>query len=247
MLLGCREQILHNLTESQANRAQLVLSQSGVVADKARDVTGWSIAVPTAVAAMAIERLEAERFIPADQPASKGSSSIVPSVEERSYELERELATSLEHTLGRLPGVLEARVHIYRKSQSPFDSAPTPDGTASVLIIVRPTVEVAIDENIKRIVAGAAGLKPDAVVVVRSDASTEVRTIPQPSTTPSEMFTTLQNSALIGIALLPFIGLLLAKRKKKTTIPQIIVEKNIPEENRVTVTQQTINGEAKVF
>jgi type III secretion protein J len=176
---GCEEQILHDLEESQANRVRVLLGREGISAAKVRESGGWSISVASSAAAPALALLEDLRVrtrVAAPQPQS--SQSLLQSKEERRQAAERALAWEIEQTLERLPGILEARVHLNRgRDESSLLPREPPVQSASVLLIAQAHAPVE-GAQARTLVAGAAGLKQEEVNVLvaqRSSAAAEER------------------------------------------------------------------------
>lgn len=166
-LAGCEQAIVHDLTEGQAIRVKLILAHYGISAEESQSASGWSISVANRDAMPALEYLESSRVIP-EQPAEKKetASAFLRSREERAYFLERELAANLEQTLRRLPGVLEARVHLFVVSDDRFFAEPQPAAqSASVLLIEDPAAKID-PAQVRTIIAGASGVKENAVAVL---------------------------------------------------------------------------------
>lgn len=187
---SCRETIAHNLDEARANRGQLLLTRSGIRAEKVRDGTGWGLSVPTGELLRALEIITKGRVVRDPSPESEPGSSFVSTSEERERAAERELMAALEHSLELLPGVLEARVHLRgiaqrgtvstdllaRSGVVPQSAAAGAEngfrsrmqrraGTASVLLIV--DGEATLDEStVTRIVAGGSGIAPSEIATV---------------------------------------------------------------------------------
>lgn len=166
-LAGCRERILHDLDEIRANRISVILHRSGIEAQKVREGTLWSIAVPSAAAQAALQAIEDSRAMKLPPPElSAAPSSLIPTQEERSHFFERAAAASLEQTLERIPGVYEARVHLNTATSGHSSlRLENKEGSSSVLLVS--SQPEAIDEGkVKKLVAGGAGIKESSITVV---------------------------------------------------------------------------------
>lgn len=169
---ACRERILHDLDELQANKVLVLLAESGIHAEKLQQGNMWHIAVPQREATEALAMLEKSRILKPEQiRLSQRANTMMLSREERAQYLERQVAWSLEQTLERLPAVLEARVHL---SLGPSDSlnpeTVAQQQSASVLLIS--ANEKQIDRaGIQQLIAGASGVKSSAVVVMVREAA----------------------------------------------------------------------------
>lgn len=174
LISGCREVILHDLDEQQANQVIVLLGKRGIESTKARDGASWNVEVRRVAAAEALQAVEEGRIIRRDlKSLGEQSRSLVPQREEREYFRERKLAWSLEQTLERLPGILEARVHLHL---APLDTLEIRKGaikeSASVLLVTCEGAKVN-EELVREIILGAAGVARTgtAVIVVRGAAA----------------------------------------------------------------------------
>ena len=140
MLAGCREPILHDLAESEANRLISRLSQIDVASEKVIQADGrWSLAVGHSDTVKALTFIDGSRIL-ARRPEGGGvvpNSGFLPSREENWLRYQRALAASVEGTLGSMPGVIEARVHLNLEQSDPIlgRRERTP-GSGSVLLLV---------------------------------------------------------------------------------------------------------------
>jgi type III secretion protein J len=170
-MAGCNEQIVHDLSERDANRIVSHLSASHLEADKVPQADGrWAISVARADMVPALRHLDAQRLlISRDSGAlSSARGSIVPSREEQWFRYERSVSLSIEESIKALPGVLDARVHVTIPDQDPlFGSRESKKGSGSVLVVVDDRFRSNEDE-IAALVGGAAGLSRDVVRVLRS-------------------------------------------------------------------------------
>jgi len=167
---ACDETIVHDLSEVQANRVLVALAHQGVSAEKVREVSSWSIAVPSSSATTALTVLEAHRTLKDLAVTSRSESgSLIQSREERMHRVEREVSQSLEQTLETIPAVLEARVHLnLNAAQQLSFLSEKPHQSASVLLVARSGA--AIDRaQVQRLVSGAAGINEESVSVVISE------------------------------------------------------------------------------
>lgn len=183
LLAACDETILHELTEQQANKAFIVLSRVGIESSKKTDGVNWTLQVAKQDASMALAELEAARvFVPEKDADEGGGFGFIQSAEQRAHAIEESQSRKVADTLKRIPGVLDARVHLYRSKRDVLEapSAAT-QGSASVLLIVD-TGLVPEDTAVKSLVAGALGLLPDAVSVIVSES--KIATTPPVVETP---------------------------------------------------------------
>jgi type III secretion protein J len=175
VITGCREQILHDLSEADANKVISRLSSSGASAEKMLQSDGrWAIAVSRDKVLSALSFLDSHRVLPTrdGDPKPKSQGGLVPSREEQWFRYERSVAQSIEDSLSTMQGVLEARVHLHLPESDPLFGARRDDrGSGSVLMVVDSRFE-AKDEELASLVAGAAGITATNVRVLRSIAPT---------------------------------------------------------------------------
>ena len=164
-LTACgREEILHGLEESQANRVLVALDEGGMRAEKRREEGSegtWRVEVAGSDASRA-QRLLAERELPRPRPPGFGEifgkGSVVPTpAEERAlylHALSGELARSVE----AIDGVVEARVHLALPPADSLRPEPATTPRAAVLVKVRPAARARLEPlapGIQSLVAGA--------------------------------------------------------------------------------------------
>jgi type III secretory pathway lipoprotein EscJ len=173
VVTGCREQILHDLSEADANKVISRLSSSGASAEKVLQSDGrWAISVSRDKVLSALSFLDSHRVLPTreGEPKPKSSGGLVPSREEQWFRYERSVAQSIEDSLSTMQGVLEARVHLHLPESDPLFGTRRDDrGSGSVLMVVDSRF-MAKDEELASLVAGAAGITASNVRVLRSVA-----------------------------------------------------------------------------
>lgn len=173
VVCGCEEQILHDLGEAEANRVVSRLSAVQLGARKVQQSDGrWAIAVPEDYIIAALGFLESNRVLASKSQAGAGAakSGIVPSRQEQWFRYERAMAQAIEDSLGALGGVLEARVHLNLPESDPlFGAKKREGGSGSVLLLVDGGYSAA-NEEVAALVAGAAGIPPASVMVLKSMA-----------------------------------------------------------------------------
>lgn len=170
-LVGCREPILSDLTQEQVSQLQVVLARNGVSATKARGASGWTLSVDSADATSALSIVENSFILRrVKHSESKSTPSFIRSREERLYDLERSLAVALEDTLLRVPGVVEARVHLFFEMTGTLaglrESRPK---RASVLLIVDNRLQLQ-KAQIATLVSAAVAIDDNLVTVVVTQA-----------------------------------------------------------------------------
>lgn len=160
---ACREEILHELDELKANQVQLVLKRKGIDSRKSKASGGlWNIDVPSTQVLNSLSELERSRVVLRDLARFKGFDlNLLSSREERRQASEQKSAWSIEQTLEKISGVLEARVHL----ELPLESDPPQKlkpGSASVLLVVDEKLELE-ESKLKTLIAGAAGISAESI------------------------------------------------------------------------------------
>ncbi len=225
--VACDEEILHDLDELQANSVRVALAKAGIEAWKEQRGSSWSVGVSSPDVTTALSLLDSKRVIRRPRHAPS-SSSLIQSREERTYFVERTLSTGLEQTLERIPGMLEARVHIKLAEKPSYSqSKKKRGGSASVLLIQSTSVDTDL-QAVKELVAGASGLSEASIAVVTVVENPKLEpTSPEPAeqnTQPTfkEKITTSirsHRSIILSFALVLFLGVgahLVLRALKKT-------------------------------
>lgn len=170
---GCDEQILHDLSEQDANKVLSRLSAGNVGAKKVLQSDGrWAISVSRDSIVPALSYLDTNRVLsPRSSTATAGAKGgFVPSREEQWFRYERSVALSIEDSLSAMLGVLEARVHLNLPETDPlFGTRKESTGSGSVLLVVDVRY-AAKDDEIAALVSGAAGIPAAKVTVLKSQA-----------------------------------------------------------------------------
>jgi type III secretion protein J len=169
-LSACQEQIVHDLSEREANKVISHLSIAKLDARKVAQPDGrWAISVSHDAMVPALTYLDAQRVLASrDMKAAHGKGSMIPSREEQWFRYERSVATTIEESLAAIPGVLEARVHVNLPDEDPlFGSSSRGGGSGSVLLVVEERF-TAHDDEISALVGGAAGIPRDVIRVLKS-------------------------------------------------------------------------------
>ncbi len=166
-LYGCREPIVHDLAENEANTLISRLHDRQISAEKVRQPDGrWSIAVQQRDTVRAIRHLEKGRFSLEDPAESSEKPSVMSSREEQRFSYERAVSREIEKTLRSIEGVLYARVHMNLPLSDPvFGVKSQSGGSAGVLIISDPDFSQE-NEAVAGIVGGATGIPVPAITVV---------------------------------------------------------------------------------
>ena len=170
LLCSCKEALLHNLSEIQANRLIGILNSEGIEASKELQADSkWTLMVNKQDLVDAISLLDSKRLLKDNTSTIKESSSLLGSNQEKNFYYERVLSSELEKTLLTLSGVFDARVHLNITKSDALSLKNEDDvkTSASVLMVVNETED--FDENkIKSIISGASGIEPKDVSIVIS-------------------------------------------------------------------------------
>ena len=170
-LCGCDEQILHDLSEQDANKVLSRLGNESLGAKKVLQSDGrWAIAVERRSVVMALSYLDTNRVLSPRSAVGHSTQrgGFVPSREEQWFRYERSVALSLEDSLNTIAGVLEARVHLNLPETDPlFGTRKELTGSGSVLLVIDDRY-ASNDQDIAALVAGAAGIPLQKVTVLRS-------------------------------------------------------------------------------
>lgn len=169
LLCGCREPLVHDLSEMDANRFLTRLHESNIDADKEKQGDGkWVIEVPRGTSAASIKILDGARLLKRGRVQNSAAPGVISSREDQRLHAERIISQEIEDTLSSIGGVLEAHVHLKLPPQDPLFGRRSGDsGSASVLIVVDAEPRIS-KEEISSLVAGAAGIDTKAVSVIVS-------------------------------------------------------------------------------
>lgn len=170
---GCYESdVMHGLSEREANSLISRLNDSGIEAEKlAEGKDTWSIRVNQSFASRAIKIISRGHSI-GNESAEEQQSGLFLSREDRKFYLARSLAQDIEQTLVVLSGVHEAKVHLKFPDEDPFLAGIADNssdhsanaGSASALIIVE-NESLYKKEEIAKLVSGASGIPAERISV----------------------------------------------------------------------------------
>ena len=178
LFTGCKEQIVHDLTEYEANRVITSLDDIGLQVSKEKQADGkWTILVPGESVMTALKHLSATRAFAVRRAQKLDAASVVSSREDRQFRYERALSAEIESTLRSIGGVLDARVHLNIAPTDPVFGRPLAtgfQGSASVLLIANN--QLMTDESrIGYLVHGASGVPVEKISVLISPGVKEGR------------------------------------------------------------------------
>jgi type III secretion protein J len=229
-LSACKEQIVHNLSEAEANRYLTKLQEIHIDASKVRQADArWAIAVESESALAAVKYLEEARLF-REQRSAHDKSALVSSREDQRFQYERAISIEIENTLNGIEGVLDARVHLNLPQVDPIFGQPLPGakGSGSVLMITRGALGSS-KEEIAALVSGASGIEQARISVLVSNTATLNRlptaaplvSVATPLSIPSQMHAYSVNFYQIGSGLAALVLIFLALWFRRSRSPQL--------------------------
>jgi type III secretory pathway lipoprotein EscJ len=168
-LTGCEEAILHDLDEVKANKVKVVLAKANIASTKEKEGASWSIKVDSDLVTEALTVIEENRLIKRElENDTPTSSSFLPSKSERMFFMQQQTSRSLEKTLEQIPGVLEARVHLFESKSSPVSLEDELEKqSASVLIVTNNEAGVDLGD-LRELISGATGIEKEGISIMIS-------------------------------------------------------------------------------
>jgi type III secretory pathway lipoprotein EscJ len=174
---ACKQEVLHDLSEVEANSLVARLHTVSIEARKEKQANGsWTLLVNDAEVQKTLLFLSKARLLETSVIDIPDSQNGLFSQDSRgSFRHQKWVSEEIRQTLRSLPGVLDARVHLYLpKQDSLFGSAKKGHGSGSVLLIVEPESSL-VNEEVAHLVAGAAGLQHSEVAVLQTVDRQEFR------------------------------------------------------------------------
>jgi type III secretion protein J len=158
-LTGCKETLLSRLSEPQVNQVVAALGEAGIAAHKDQiDETNWSVSVQgehlgRASALLQSQGIPHAKHVPMGEIFKK--DSLIPSSSEERIRFVAGLSEELSLTLRKIPGVVDARVHVVIPHNDPLASKMK-HSSASVVVKHLPSADMTkIASNIKDLVAAS--------------------------------------------------------------------------------------------
>ncbi|RME61198.1 MAG: hypothetical protein D6780_02155, partial [Candidatus Dadabacteria bacterium] len=174
-LFACKERVLHDLSETEANRLIARLHKVGVEAEKVKQADGrWAISVNEDEELKAMQYLDVLRFERKDSVKAR-AGGFITSREDQIFNLERAISRELEETVLGIKGVVDARVHLNLPRTDPILGVIDNEGqnlSGSVLLVVDQSFSTN-PEDIKRLVGGASGVPAKNISVLVSPVESE--------------------------------------------------------------------------
>ena len=168
-VLGCKETVLHSLDESRANQISILLERAGIDCNKRPSGSNWDLQVASADASQALQVIDRSRILTRGQSRFKvQDSSFLPDDNQQLQASERQLAWSIEETLERIPGVVEAKVHLWlnKPPQLGLKAQDSAARSVSALLLTEADVDLNNADDIKILLRGATGAPTEAISVV---------------------------------------------------------------------------------
>lgn len=169
---ACSSEIVHGLSETQANQVTSVLAEQGVPAEKARDEGAkgerWTVAVGRDDKARAIAIMR-ENGLP--KSSGRGladvfpKSSLIPTPTEERAMMMQAVMGELERTLETIDGVTLARVHVVVPGDAERGARGGAAPSAAVLLKTRPGAVIDRAAVRRLVVHGGEGLAAERVTV----------------------------------------------------------------------------------
>ena len=167
MLCGCREKIMHNLSERDANSVLTTLSDPSIEARKEIQTDGnWVISVASSQTLRALQLVDQQRTLRPRSQASRKPVGLLASREEQLFQYERSLSEEIEETLLRIEGVLDVRLHLNLPVRDPLLGRQLEEDSGGSALIIKENETQMNQAELAKLIAGAAGLDQDKVHVV---------------------------------------------------------------------------------
>jgi type III secretory pathway lipoprotein EscJ len=246
-LTGCEEAILHDLDEVKANKVKVVLAKANIPSTKEKEAGSWSIKVSGSLVTDALTVIEENRLIKRElENAPPTSTNFLPSKSERVFFMQQQTSWSLEKTLEQIPGVLEARVHLFESKSSPVSLDDEQEKqSASVLIVTDNEKGINIGD-LRELISGATGINKAEISIMLSafgkeknnetigivsapEVLQDVTVVTESSESSPVLFglfpLTLKVKAMLGVGLFFLIGSLCLFFNKKDKRGSVQIEK----------------------
>lgn len=161
---SCRETVVHNLSETEANRMLAHLFQQNIDVRKEKQTDGrWALSVEKEKIAQSIRTLDVNKLLKNELPVMEEKTGLVSSREQERFRFERSLSREIEATLSALPDILQARVHLNLPSSDPLLGVKTDDSLSSGSVMLISSSGNINKEDIVSLVSGASGIKASQI------------------------------------------------------------------------------------
>jgi len=166
-LCACREVVVHDLSETDANKMMTKLLNEELDVSKEKQPDGrWALSLPKEQATQAIRFLSNHRMLKEEPLKISQKAGLMVSKEEQRFRYERGLSSEIETTLSTMSGVLQARVHLNLPIIDPIfgQNIDASKSSASVMLIL--DNRLIQNSEISALVAGASGIPVSSISVV---------------------------------------------------------------------------------
>ena len=225
VLASCREDILHNLSEGEANRLTTLLHDRGITAEKTSQADlRWTLSVDQKAAVDALRFLTTYHLVRENRDVSRERDGIMSSRDEERRRMAENIGAKLEGTLQAIPGVIEARVHINLPSGDSVLDGSVERKSASSVIVIEDGTNLPTDE-IREVISGASGVasRDVGVMITKIPPFKEEEKPKEKKGTELEDLISLFGSqwgsfALMGVGcgiIIPLLAILLSKRTRR--------------------------------
>jgi type III secretory pathway lipoprotein EscJ len=195
--MACKESIVHNLAEVEANKILTQLHVAGIAGNKNAQSDGkWSIEVNESEALEAIKYLNDIRVIKSSLNDAHDKPGFMSSREQQQHQYEKSLSKDLELTLVSIDGVLDARVHLSLPLSDPLLGVKVHGeaGSGAILLVVGEGFTYD-DRMISQLVAKAAGIKESNISLLLNRQTLKPKNIEHLIAVNDELNTTYPLSA----------------------------------------------------
>ncbi|MBP9837754.1 MAG: hypothetical protein KBC84_03480 [Proteobacteria bacterium] len=220
---SCREVIVHEIEELEANQVCIYLHKSGIEAEKVQSSVNWNIEVSRDDYPLALEILDHSRILhKLTKRVLPENNSIMQSSEEKLEFLNEEKAKRLEQTLENYHGVLQANVHLNLSRNNQFEINQV--NSASVLLAVEKEIPLNLD-YIKVLVEGALGIDKNKIFIVQNEFSSAAK---KQTFTKSILQRTVEQrlAYLIALMLIVLVILICWRKQKINYLDNSVVTQN---------------------
>ena len=176
LLIGCKEPLIHDLSEQQANKLLTLLNDIDIRANRSQQADGnWALYVAGEKKIKALKYIQDKRIFHSRKSYQRPSSGLILNPEEQRFLFERKLSSEIENTLVNIDGILDARVHLNLPNRDPILASlgrEKPGGSGSVLVVGSESLKMDAIQ-IANLVGGASGIESKKISIVFGQASKE--------------------------------------------------------------------------
>jgi type III secretion system YscJ/HrcJ family lipoprotein len=191
---GCKEVLYGRLSEQQANETLAVLSEAGIASSKSKvDDNIWQILVEENKIGEAATILR-NQGLPREKHVTMGElfkkDGMIPSPTEERIRYVYSLSEELGVTIKKIPGVIDARVHVVVPKNDPLANHITPSSASIFIKHHSDTNMGALGPSVKDlVVASVEGLEHKNVALFAFPMQSPVTVVPEKKSALSSGFT----------------------------------------------------------